>query len=127
MIDSGSPSAPIGAARNTGAEAVASSIVGYIVLPSSDTAEPAFVPTLDAAEQRRAAWDWLIARVWSDGAVTPGDRREAGHCPMGLGGDYAVSRAADWLAQQPATWLLARGITASAPRERGEARRTGAS
>jgi len=84
--------------------------VGYIILPSSGTAEVIFVPTLDAAAQRRATWDWIVARVWSNGAVTAGDNLAAGHCTMGLGGDYSVSRAAEWLAQQPTTWLRELGI-----------------
>jgi hypothetical protein len=87
------------------------SIVGYIVLPSSRVGTIAFVPTLEAAKQRGEGWDW-IARVWSDGTVTAGDDSEAGLCGMGLGGDYTVSRAAEWLAQRPARWLREQGITA---------------
>jgi hypothetical protein len=50
--------------------------------------------------------------VWSGGTVTAGDDSEAGLCGMGLGGDYTVSRAAEWLAQRPARWLREQGIAA---------------
>ena len=69
-----------------------------------------FVPTLAAAKHRRDRWASLVARVWSDGAVTAGDDREAGFCGMGLGGDYSVSRAAEWLATRSAQWLRKNGI-----------------
>jgi len=88
---------------------MAKSIVGYIVLPSSRGGATTFVPTLEAAKQQ-GEWDW-IARVWSDGTVTAGDDGEAGLCGMGMGGDYSVSRAAEWLAERPTWWLREKGIS----------------
>jgi hypothetical protein len=85
------------------------SIVGYIVLPLSRAAVPVFAPTLEAAMQQ-GEWDW-IARVWSDGTVTAGDQRDAGVCGMALGADYTVSSAAEWLCEQPASWLREKGIS----------------
>jgi len=98
------------------------SIVGYVVLPSSPSGTIAFVPTLAAAKHRRDRWDWLVARVWSDGAVTAGDDRDAGFCGMGLGGDYNVGRAAEWLATRSAQWLRKNGIVFSLILARGRDR-----
>jgi hypothetical protein len=85
------------------------SIVGYIVIPLAPVAVPAFFPTHEAAMQQ-GEWDW-IARVWSDGTVTAGNDITAGVCGMGLGGDYTVSRAAEWLPEQPGFWLREIGIS----------------
>jgi hypothetical protein len=61
---------------------VQASIVGYIVLPLFPIGLPTFFPTLEAA-MTQGECDW-IARVWSDGTVTAGDRSDGGLCGMGL-------------------------------------------
>jgi len=98
------------------------SIVGFFVLPSSPSGTIVFVPTLAVAKHRRDGWDCLVARVWSDGAGTAGDDREAGFCGMGLGGDYNVGRAAEWLATRSAQWLRKNGIVFSLILARGRDR-----
>ena len=79
------------------------------LFPCLETVCPQFFPTIKATPLA-GEWDW-IARVRSDGTVTASNDITAGVCGMGLGGDYTVSRAAEWLPEQPEFWLREIGIS----------------